>query len=98
MQHSTSWSYSLYRQFTPHPSYLPQSINAAKIGASLNIAINTDSVMALNFFRKRDKSPSTISPGKVSDKTDSDPNFTDKIDAARRGIDKYQNALIKLAE
>jgi hypothetical protein len=81
-----------------HPSYLHRSINAAKIGASLHIAIHTDLVMALNFFRKRDKSPSTITPEKVSEKTDADPDFTDKIEAARRGIDKYQNALIKLAE
>jgi hypothetical protein len=77
---------------------LHQSINAAKIGASLNIATHTDSVMALNFFRKRDKSPTTITPEKVSETTDADPDFTDKIDAARRGIEKYQNALIKLAE
>jgi hypothetical protein len=54
--------------------------------------------MALNFFRKRDKSLSTIVPAKVSETTDADPSFTAKIEAARRGIDKYQNALIKLAE
>jgi hypothetical protein len=54
--------------------------------------------MALNFFRKRDKSISTISPEKVSETTDADPSFNAKLEAARRGIDKYQNALIKLAE
>jgi hypothetical protein len=54
--------------------------------------------MAMNFFRKRDKSLTTISPEKVSNTTDADPSFTAKMEAARRGIDKYQNALIKLAE
>jgi hypothetical protein len=53
--------------------------------------------MALNFFRKRDKSV-IITPEKVSETTDIDPSFAAKIEAARRGIDKYQNALIKLAE
>jgi hypothetical protein len=54
--------------------------------------------MALNFFRKRDKSPTIVTPEKVSETTDGDPSFDAKIEAARRGIDKYQNALIKLAE
>jgi hypothetical protein len=54
--------------------------------------------MPLKFLRKRDKSINTISPEKVSEATDADPNFTAKMEAARRGIDKYQNALIKLAE
>jgi hypothetical protein len=54
--------------------------------------------MALNFFRKRDKSVSIITPEKESETADVDPSFTAKIEAARRGIDKYQNALIKLAE
>jgi hypothetical protein len=48
-------------------------------------------------FRRRDKSVTTAPKEEVDPQT-SDPSSSTKIETARKGIEKYRNALIELAK
>jgi putative addiction module antidote len=71
-------------------------LNAKKRGNSLSVIIPKEMVTAMNIhdgdtlFATKTPTGYEISPY--------DPNFAKKIEAARRGMKKYRNALIELAK
>jgi putative addiction module antidote len=71
-------------------------LNAKKRGNSLSVIIPKEMAASMNIhdgdalFATRTPSGYEISPY--------DPNFEKKIEAARRGMKKYRNALIELAK